>query len=61
MEPTIKIIDGFNKEKELLTGKLCELEGFGYTAIKERAAVLIKRITEIDSILEQIRKDISVK
>jgi len=58
MQEIIKIIEGFNTEKDLLIKTLCNIENFTYTSsiakvkeIKERLEIVDNKITEIQSLI----------
>ena len=69
MQEIIKIIEGFNTEKDLLIKTLCNIENFTYTAdvakaeeIKKRLAIVDNKITEIQkSLLSSLDKPLTDK
>ncbi len=64
MQEIIKIIEGFNTEKDLLIKSMCKIENFTYNTsiaqikeIKERLAIVDNKITEIQkSLLSSLDK-----
>jgi len=69
MQEIIKIIEGFNTEKDLLIKSMCKIENFTYNTsivqikeIKERLAIVDNKITEIQkSLLSSLDKPLTDK
>jgi len=67
MQEIIKIIEGFNTEKDLLIKSLCNIENHTYNSgvakakeIKERLEIVDNKITEIQkSILSSLDKPLT--
>ena len=50
----IKIIEGYNKEKEILITRLTDLKDYQYESTKTKAKELRERLTQVDAKIDDL-------